>query len=423
MASLTKETQQSGNITYAVDVVVPDIGRKRIRLGSIKNRAATRFLMRIQSIEDVIRLGSPVYREDEEWLRNLPSDQFDRIHRSGLLDRTSIPSRLLSFGDWILIYLESTAVRCSERTVELYKDSVDRFCEFIGVDTSLAMITRDHTESWNDSLIQSGIATASVRRHIRHLKTCINAAIKRDLLIRNPFDRIDSASVAAERGRILPDEESERVLTELPSLDYKILFALARFGGLRSPSETTILTWDHIDLENNRMEVYAPKTGQTRTVPILPQLREVLEEQASKFDGKPTGLVLSVSKSNHGRTIKNAAMRAGVELWKNTFQTLRQSFETILCEQFPEHVVAAWTGHSLEVSRNHYQTMRDEYLDDAARRSTWRSTDGRNEGEFDETERNGAGSVAECKTQQHNMLSNSPARIRTGDRAIMSREL
>ena len=97
---------------------------------------------------------------------------------------------------------------------------------------------------------------------------------------------------------------------------------------------------------------------------------------------------------------------------------MRQLFETILCEQFPEHVVAEWTGHSLEVSRNHYHTMRDEYLDEAARRSTWRSTDGRSEGKFDETERTEAGSVAECKTQQHNMLSNSPARIRTEDRAI-----
>lgn len=58
-----------------MDVVVPDIGRKRIRLGSIKKRDASRFMMRIQSIEDAIHLGSPVYREDEEWLRNLPSDQ------------------------------------------------------------------------------------------------------------------------------------------------------------------------------------------------------------------------------------------------------------------------------------------------------------------------------------------------------------
>ena len=169
------------------------------------------------------------------------------------------------------------------------------------------------------------------------------------------------------------------------------------------------------------MEVYAPKTRQMRLVPILPQLRAVLEEAAAQAD-ELAGAIVRVSKHNHARTILNAAIRAGVEPWDRAFQTLRQSFGTILVERFPEHVVAAWTGHSVEVSRSHYLTMRDEYFDDAAL-SIKRSTHGRNEGQFEETTRNAYGRLPVSKVKRDNILRNSPARIRTGDRAIMSREL
>ncbi len=425
MASLTPVKQRSGKLTYAVDVVVPGIGRKRIRLGSTTKRDAGRFCTMIQSIEDAVRLGSPVRRQDEEWLRNLPPNQFDRIHRTGLLDRTSIPSRMFSFSDWVEQWLLSVSVKRADRTHDLYKQSADMFIEFVGEGVSLAAITRDDAESWNDSLIASGISIASVRRHIRQLKACFNAAIRRDILLTNPFDRIESASIAAERGRIITDEEAERVLDELPSTDYKLMFALARFGGLRSPSESTIIEWEDIDFKLYKIRVYAQKTQRTKPIrqtPILPQLMDLLEETAALTENL-TGPILRVSEHNHARTIANAARRAGVEPWERTFQTLRQSFETIMCERFPAHVVAAWTGHSVEVSQAHYLTMRDEYFTEAGKRSIKRSTPVRNEGQFDETAQiEGVGGVA-CKVKQQDTLRNSPARIRTGDRAIMSREL
>ena len=422
MASFTPVKQRSGNLTYAVDVVVPGVGRKRFRLGSTTKQSAGRFCTMIQSIEDAIRLGSPVRRQDEEWLRNLPPEQFDRIHRTGLLDRTSIPSRMFSFSDWVEQWLLSVSVKCADRTHELYQQSADMFIEFVGQGVSLAAITRDDAECWNDSLIASGISIASVRRNIRQLKACFNAAIRRDILLTNPFDRIESASIAAERSRIVTDEEAELVLNELPTTDYKLMFALARFGGLRSPSETTTLTWEDIDFDLGKMSVHAPKTHQTRLVPILPQLREVLDEVAARTDDL-AGPIVRVSEHNHARTIANAARRAGVESWERTFQTLRQSFSTLMCERFPAHVVAAWTGHSVEVSQAHYLTMRDEYFTEAARRSIKRSTPVRNEGQLDETVRvEDVGGVA-CKVKPEDTLRNSPARIRTGDRAIMSREL
>ncbi len=425
MASLTPEKQRSGKLTYAVDVGVPGIGRKRIRLGSTTKQDANRFCMRIQSLEDTTRLGSPIRREDEEWLRKLPSEQFEKIHRTGLLAQTTIPTQRMSLRGWVDEWLNTVLAQRSERTHELYEQSSSLFLDYLEQDFGLLAIKREHAERWHNHLVESGISTASVRRHIRQLKACFNAAIKRDILVQNPFDRIKSASVAAERGRIISDIEAEKVLNELPSLEYKLLFALARYGGLRSPSETLTVSWEDIDLDTDRMEIYAQKTGQTRLVPILPQLKALLDLAVIESENM-SGPVLSISIHNNARTVSNAAKRAGVEPWKKTFQTLRQSFSTMMCERFPEHVVAAWAGHSPEVARRHYLTMLDEHFTEAARRSIWRSTRVQNgvkcaEIEQNDTDQNFAQSVS--KTKQHNTLRNSPARIRTGDRAIMSRVL
>ena len=44
-------------------------------------------------------------------------------------------------------------------------------------------------------------------------------------------------------------DEAEKVLKACPDAQWKLLFALSRYGGLRCPSEHLALTWGDIDLE------------------------------------------------------------------------------------------------------------------------------------------------------------------------------
>ncbi len=425
MACVTIIRHRSGKTAYAVDVVVPGSKRSRINLGSVPKKHANRFCDRIQSIEDAVRIGCQVDRLDEEWLRNLPPQQYERVVRSGLLDHTGIPARLMSLSEWVDIWLATVSARCSERTVELYSQSAGLFTAFLGRDIGLVSVTRDLAAQWCDALHLDGLSESSVRRHIRQLKACFNEAIGRDILMSNPFDRLASASIPAQRDRHVSEDEARAVLAELPSPAYKVLFALARFGGLRSPSETMVLEWEDLDSSLEVMRVTAQKTQKDyplRAVPIVPDLRSAIQELA-EHTGTMSGPLLTISSNNHPRTVKNAALRAGVKPWPRTFQTLRQSFSTSMAERFPEHVVAAWAGHSPEVSRRHYLTVRDEYLVDAAGRSTKRSTAGRNEAEFDETTAYSIGRSSDGKSLPDSTIENSPARIRTGDQAIMSRAL
>jgi integrase len=65
-------------------------------------------------------------------------------------------------------------------------------------------------------------------------------------------------------------------------VEWRLLIALCRYGGLRCPSEVLSLKWEHIHWAEGRMTVPSPKTehhdgGESREVPLFPELRPFLE--------------------------------------------------------------------------------------------------------------------------------------------------
>ena len=77
----------------------------------------------------------------------------------------------------------------------------------------------------------------------------------------------------------LPSRKSWR---PVPIGNGSLLLALARYGGLRTPSEPLALEWNDVNWERDRFRVVAPKTehqdGGERWVPLFPELRPFLEE-------------------------------------------------------------------------------------------------------------------------------------------------
>jgi integrase len=81
----------------------------------------------------------------------------------------------------------------------------------------------------------------------------------------------------------VPAETIEKVLDIIPCPQFRLVVALARWGGLRIPSELTTLRWSNIDLANGRMIIQALNTahhkdGGLRIIPIFPEVRLYLEE-------------------------------------------------------------------------------------------------------------------------------------------------
>jgi hypothetical protein len=169
-------------------------------------------------------------------------------------------------------------------------------------------------------------------------------------------------------------EEAQKVLDACPCNQWRLLFALARYGGLRTPSESLALTWADINWEKNLMVVRQPKLEHlegraTRLVPIFPELRPFLEQC---FDEAEPGALHVITRYrgdsavNLRTQLERILCRAGLTAWPKLWQNLRSTRQTELAETMPMHKVCKMIGNSPLVANTHYLQVRDEDYERAA---------------------------------------------------------
>jgi integrase len=107
-----------------------------------------------------------------------------------------------------------------------------------------------------------------------------------------------------DRRHYVTTDDIEKVNAACPDHEWKLFFALARYAGLRTPSETSRLTSNDILWEDPpKMVVSSPKTEHhgglaQRAVPILPEL---LPDLRDAYDLAPKAPRTS-SRCTAGRT-------------------------------------------------------------------------------------------------------------------------
>jgi integrase len=155
-----------------------------------------------------------------------------------------------------------------------------------------------------------------------------------------------------------------------------LLIALARWGGLRIPSEALALTWQDIDFAGKRFIVRASKTahhtdGGIRVVPMFPEIAEHLQRV---FDDAEPGTVHVITRyrdasANLRTQLVRYITAAGLKPWPKPWQNLRVSRATELADEYPSHVCAAWLGHSERIADTFYRQVTDEHFARAAQKA------------------------------------------------------
>lgn len=121
------------------------------------------------------------------------------------------------------------------------------------------------------------------RRTIKYYRDIMDRAFKKAIQLRwiakNPFDEVDSITkLNNERIRFLDDDERARVLLACKQSENKDLYAIVIFAistGARK-GEILKLTWKDVDLERSQAILHKTKNGETRSVPIVSHLKEIL---------------------------------------------------------------------------------------------------------------------------------------------------
>lgn len=101
------------------------------------------------------------------------------------------------------------------------------------------------------------------------------------------------------RDNFITVDQSLKVLEACPSVDWRTIFILARFEGLRCPSEILELRCQDIIWDQNRLMVRSSKTEHheghdIRFVPLWPELQGVLSEA---FEAAEEGSIYVVPKT------------------------------------------------------------------------------------------------------------------------------
>jgi hypothetical protein len=105
---------------------------------------------------------------------------------------------------------------------------------------------------------------------------------------------------------------------------------------------------------------HADVTGLTRTSDGWNR-RYVLTEQT-----------LEATDTAATEKMKSAVKKAGHPQWARANQNLRSSCENDLLRQgFPERLVTLWMGHTIDVSRRHYQKQFEHDFLEAVERATY----------------------------------------------------
>lgn len=124
---------------------------------------------------------------------------------------------------------------------------------------------------------------ATVNRYLAALSKAFTIAVKEwHWLEDNPLRRVSKKQEAAGRVRFLDDKERERLLaacraSPLPELHLIVLMALTT--GMRR-GEILGLRWRDVDLSRGLIVLDKTKNKERRSVPIVPQVRELLETHA-----------------------------------------------------------------------------------------------------------------------------------------------
>jgi integrase len=373
MASIS--TDANGNRT--IRFIDGDRRRRKICLGkTFSLKDAREIRAKVETLNAATIGGHSYDAETAIWLRGLLPHLHDKLAIAGLVKPRGEAAKA-TLGAFVNAYLDGrTDLKLGTKyQLERVRDDL---VKHFGADKPLADVTEGCADDFRVAL-RKRLNENTVRRRCARARQFFRAAIKRRLIKENPFGEMKGLAVKENQSRayFVTLDQAAKVFDACPDGQWRVIFALSRFGGLRCPSEHLLLKWSDIDWANDRFLVTSPKTEhheghESRIVPLFPELRKHLEA-AWETAAPGTEYVVTRYRSpdqNLRTTFEKIIQRAGLKPWPKLFQNLRSTRETELAETFPIKAVCQWLGNSEAVAKRHYLQVTDEHFARAADHAT-----------------------------------------------------
>lgn len=372
IASINVEKSASGGNRRVIQFVGADGKRRSLRLGEVTLKQAEAVKLRVERLADAVAANLPPDLETAAWLQGVGPELHAKLSAVGLTPAR----RSAKVGDFLAGYVKSRRAGSKGTTVSNLNQARADLMRSCDPNLDLRKFTPAMADAVMAGHAARGLAPATSAMYAEKLKMMFADAVRLGLTDANPFDGVRMPSEKPDSGRkhYFPREVVFAVIDRC-SPDWQLVAALSRFAGLRAPSEVLSLRWSDIDFPGGVMQVRSPKTehhkgGESRRVPIFPDLRPFLDDALSSTGGNramhvvngfgerlrqkaaasPNGWNSVSVGTPFGKLVK----RAGFELWPKLMHNMRASCETDLAAEHPIHVVAVWLGHTPDVALGHY---------------------------------------------------------------------
>jgi integrase len=356
--------------------VAPDGARRTVRLGQVDRKTAESICRHVEALLAAKLSGQPVQQETAVWLGNVGDKLRERLARAGLTQNRP----LVTLGAFIKEYIDARQdVRPLTR--RHLAEAGQKLTEHFGAARPLASISEGDANEYAHRLF-ARYSPNTARRMLGRAKQLFAHAVRKGYLDANPFGGLRRLGVKPnkERDYYVSLEETRRLLDVLPTPQWRALFCLARFCGLRVPSEVVELTWQDVNWETDQVAVRSSKTEREgkgyRLVPLFPEARRALSELFDAAEDRASYIFPVFRHRAQGPCgLRNANLRtqleryillAGLKPWPKLFSNLRRSAAIDLAMRFPSFAVAEWLGHTEAVSQAFYLRITPELQSQAA---------------------------------------------------------
>ena len=218
--------------------------RKCVSLGTVSDRYAERFRDKITALAQVSRYGATPAENVARWLAGLNDRDHRKLVKAGLVSPREAPeapeAQPEALGEFLDQFITKKAsVKQATRT--FYGHAVRNLKEFFGTEKLLLDITQGDADDFREYLTAK-YAEATANRRCGSAKTILKSAARHRLISVNPFDGMKTTVRGNKAKRRMIDRDmTDRILAVCPNAEWRLIVSLARYGGMRIPSEAFML--------------------------------------------------------------------------------------------------------------------------------------------------------------------------------------
>lgn len=317
------------------------------------------------AIDDVLvaeRMGESVKRRTKVFFENAPPVILDKLVAVGIVDAKPH----LLFSEVLLRFMDDIQDKVKPNTLASYNTLVRVILQCIDARVPVDRISDNEVATATDYFKQYSPLTAKL--FVAQSRKIWNWLIQEGYCQTNIWKGVKLHGQKIQgRDFEIPEAWSEHILNSCPSQQWRVLFALWRYGGLRR-NEPLALTWSDVNWERRRLCVHSTKTErfegrESRIIPLFP---EIERELSDLFAMEVGDRLITLSSRSFNTVFARIVQRAGYKPWPRLFQNLRATRENELIERgLPAHVVGEWLGHTAAVQAKHYLRVLDSYYETA----------------------------------------------------------